>query len=139
MCRGSARGRSYIPPAVAMVQRARAGAAVSAATAPWAILQSSMNRLAANLASLEASAALQAFMSRDCPLAQPQLALVLRILFFSGTWSYFAAAVCMPVFILMPFIAIAFRIYPAVLSQSLLCAFVPYFIATHAGSSRCLH
>ena len=80
------------------------------------------------------ASALQAFLSRDCPLLQRALPARLRLLFAAGTLSYAAAAVTTPLFAGVPVIAVAGGVFPLALTPRLVAAAVPYFVAQHAGA-----
>lgn len=76
-------------------------------------------------------------MSRDCPLVQSQLHWMVRLLCFGGAWSYLTAALCTPLFAIVPFVAVAFHAFPVILVPHFVYAFIPYFVTMHAGESRC--
>lgn len=95
------------------------------------ILDSRASLLGANLKTLLLSS--QESMSRDCPLLQTRLPWTLRLLFFSGTFSYLTAAFCTPLFIVVPYVAVAFKIFPVLLDPDFVYFFVPYFCLMHAG------
>ena len=80
------------------------------------------------------ASALQAFLSRDCPLLQRALPARLRLLFAAGTLSYAAAAATTPLFAAVPVVAVAAGVFPLALTPRLVAAAVPYFLAQHAGA-----
>lgn len=82
--------------------------------------------------------ALQAFLSRDCPLLQRALPARLRLLFAAGTLSYAAAAATTPLFAAVPVIAVAGGVFPLALTPRLVAAAVPYFFTQHAGALHAL-
>lgn len=84
------------------------------------------------------AAALQAFLSRDCPLLQRVLPARLRLLFAAGTLSYAAAAAATPLFAAVPVVAVAGGVFPLALTPRLVAAAVPYFLAQHAGAAHLL-
>ena len=72
-------------------------------------------------------------MSRECPLLQPQLSPMLRLLYFSGTWSYLTASFCTPLFAAVPFVAVALGVFPIALVPQFVAVFIPYFLLMHSG------
>ena len=71
--------------------------------------------------------------SNDCPLLQPGLTPMLKLLYMSGAWSFACAAVCTPFFAAVPIIAILTGVFPLYFSPNLATAFLPYFISMQAG------
>jgi hypothetical protein len=81
---------------------------------------------------------MQALLSRECPLLQPGLSMLMRVLYTAGTWSYLCAALTTPVFAAIPVIAVATGVFPLAVTAQFAAAFVPYFVLMHTGSPSCV-
>jgi endoglucanase len=83
---------------------------------------------------------LQALFSRShCPLLQPRLSLLQRVLYSSGAWAYITSALTTPLLAAVPVVALlgsdgapASHHLPFALTPRLATAFLPYFLAVHA-------
>lgn len=58
----------------------------------------------------------QMFFSRHSPLLQSGLSPFMRLLYCSGVWSYVVNALCTPLFLVIPVIAIWFGVFPIVIN-----------------------
>lgn len=75
----------------------------------------------------------QALFSGENPLLQRQLSWKLKVFYTMGTMSYICAAFTVPLFVLVPVIAVTSGAFPLSLNASFAAVFPFYFALLHAG------
>lgn len=81
---------------------------------------------------------MQVLFSRSCPLFFPGLPLFHKWLYTSVTWCYITNTLCVPVSVMVPFIAMTLGIYPLVLNKEFALGSTLFFFASSLINVFCL-